>query len=84
MQARKRTEAAQSSAADVKHPTRVHTKYGVQAWKSWVRWREMQPNLEMPKFGCESLLSCYYLLTNLVIYLLTNLPAYLHTYLPTY
>lgn len=54
--ARKRTEAAQSSAADVKHPTRVHTKYGVQAWKSWVRWREMQPNLEMPKFGSRNIM----------------------------
>ncbi|KAK3525450.1 hypothetical protein QTP86_031539 [Hemibagrus guttatus] len=62
--ARKRTEAPQSSAADVPHPTGVHTDYGVQAWKSWVRWRETQPNMEMPKFGSrnitikEDLLQC--------------------------
>ncbi|MCI4395437.1 hypothetical protein PGIGA_G00180420 [Pangasianodon gigas] len=62
--ARKRTEAPQSSAADVQHPTRVHTEYGVQAWKSWVRWRETQPNMEMPKLGSrnitikEDLLQC--------------------------
>ncbi|XP_060721663.1 zinc finger MYM-type protein 4 isoform X1 [Tachysurus vachellii] len=62
--ARKRTEAPQSSAADVPHLTGVHTEYGVQAWKSWVRWRETQPNIEMPKFASrnitikEDLLQC--------------------------
>ncbi|XP_058261099.1 zinc finger MYM-type protein 4 isoform X1 [Hemibagrus wyckioides] len=62
--ARKRAEAPQSSAADVPHPTKVHTEYGIQAWKSWVRWRETQPTMEMPKFGSrnitikEDLLQC--------------------------
>ncbi|TSK28205.1 Zinc finger MYM-type protein 4 [Bagarius yarrelli] len=65
--ARKRTEAPQASAAsasDVHHPTRVHLEYGVQAWKSWVRWREAQSNVELPKLGSraisikEDLLQC--------------------------
>ncbi|XP_060760721.1 zinc finger MYM-type protein 4 isoform X2 [Neoarius graeffei] len=54
--ARKRTETPpQSSAADVHHPSKLHTKYGVQAWKSWVRWMETQPKMEMPKFGSRNI-----------------------------
>ncbi|KAI5607747.1 zinc finger MYM-type protein 4 isoform X1 [Silurus asotus] len=62
--ARKRAEAPQTSAAEVQPLTRLHTEYGVQAWRSWVRWRETQPQMEMPKIGTrniriqEDLLQC--------------------------
>uniref|UniRef100_A0A8C2ETJ1 Zinc finger, MYM-type 4 n=1 Tax=Cyprinus carpio TaxID=7962 RepID=A0A8C2ETJ1_CYPCA len=30
-------------------------EYAVNAWKEWVRWRNVQPNMETPKFGSRSM-----------------------------
>ncbi|KAJ8273070.1 hypothetical protein GJAV_G00097050 [Gymnothorax javanicus] len=30
---------------------RLHQQYGVNAWKTWVQWRAMQPDMENPRFG---------------------------------
>uniref|UniRef100_A0A8C2EUV3 Zinc finger, MYM-type 4 n=1 Tax=Cyprinus carpio TaxID=7962 RepID=A0A8C2EUV3_CYPCA len=35
-------------------------EYAVNAWKEWVRWRNVQPNMETPKFGCRSLSIQYF------------------------
>uniref|UniRef100_A0A665TA65 Zinc finger, MYM-type 4 n=1 Tax=Echeneis naucrates TaxID=173247 RepID=A0A665TA65_ECHNA len=33
---------------------RLKSQYGVDAWKRWIQWRQTLPNLEKPRFGCES------------------------------
>ncbi|XP_026087332.1 zinc finger MYM-type protein 4-like isoform X1 [Carassius auratus] len=30
-------------------------EYAVNAWKEWVRWRNVQPNMETPRFGSRSM-----------------------------
>ncbi|KAJ8384951.1 hypothetical protein AAFF_G00196170 [Aldrovandia affinis] len=30
---------------------RLHHMYGVNAWKSWIEWRNTQPDVEKPRFG---------------------------------
>uniref|UniRef100_A0A4W4F2L1 TRASH domain-containing protein n=1 Tax=Electrophorus electricus TaxID=8005 RepID=A0A4W4F2L1_ELEEL len=35
--------------------SKLHKEYGIQTWKSWIRWRNSQPNLEMPKLGSRSM-----------------------------
>ncbi|XP_061903355.1 zinc finger MYM-type protein 4 isoform X2 [Entelurus aequoreus] len=34
---------------------KLKSAYGVDAWKRWVRWRETQPNVEMPRVGLRPL-----------------------------
>jgi len=33
---------------------KLKSQYGVDAWKRWIQWRQTQPNLEQPRFGCKS------------------------------
>lgn len=32
---------------------KLKSQYGVDAWKRWIQWRQTQPNLEKPRFGCK-------------------------------
>lgn len=33
---------------------KLQSRYGVDAWKRWMQWRQSQPNLVKPRFGCKS------------------------------
>lgn len=33
---------------------KLKSQYGVDAWKRWIQWKQTQPNLEKPRFGCKS------------------------------
>lgn len=33
---------------------KLKSQYGVDAWKRWIQWRQTQPNLVKPRFGCKS------------------------------
>uniref|UniRef100_A0A8B9K677 Zinc finger MYM-type protein 4 n=1 Tax=Astyanax mexicanus TaxID=7994 RepID=A0A8B9K677_ASTMX len=52
--ARKRTGGSPRSPSNLPNVSKLHHEYGVQAWKSWIRWRNSQPNIEVPKMGCKS------------------------------
>lgn len=57
----RQSKAAETSSAnstskkpvDVEIP-KLKSEYGVDAWKRWIQWRQTQPNLENPRFGCKS------------------------------
>ncbi|KAM6958747.1 zinc finger MYM-type protein 4-like [Aplochiton taeniatus] len=36
-------------------PPKLQDKYGVDAWKRWIQWRNEQPNMEKPRFGSRPL-----------------------------
>uniref|UniRef100_A0A3Q4HLX1 Zinc finger MYM-type protein 4-like n=1 Tax=Neolamprologus brichardi TaxID=32507 RepID=A0A3Q4HLX1_NEOBR len=55
----RQSKAAETSSAKStsKKPVEVEipklkSEYGVDAWKRWIQWRQTQPNLENPRFGC--------------------------------
>uniref|UniRef100_A0A3Q4HI90 Zinc finger MYM-type protein 4-like n=1 Tax=Neolamprologus brichardi TaxID=32507 RepID=A0A3Q4HI90_NEOBR len=57
----RQSKAAETSSAKStsKKPVEVEipklkSEYGVDAWKRWIQWRQTQPNLENPRFGCKS------------------------------
>lgn len=39
--------------------SKLQHEYAVNAWRDWVRWRNAQPNMETPKFGCRSQFALY-------------------------
>ncbi|XP_026857563.2 zinc finger MYM-type protein 4 isoform X1 [Electrophorus electricus] len=53
--ARKREVTPASDMAGLPNISKLHKEYGIQTWKSWIRWRNSQPNLEMPKLGSRSM-----------------------------
>lgn len=54
----KAAEAASRKASTKKQLAaevpKLKSQYGVDAWKRWIQWRQTQPNLEKPRFGCKS------------------------------
>ncbi|XP_056154001.1 zinc finger MYM-type protein 4 [Lampris incognitus] len=34
-----------------REPPKLESKYGIDAWKRWIQWRETQPNMEKLRFG---------------------------------
>ncbi|KAM4631460.1 zinc finger MYM-type protein 4-like [Polymixia lowei] len=40
-----------SNKSVFREPPKLESKYGIDAWKRWIQWREKQPNLEKPRFG---------------------------------
>ncbi|KAM4630941.1 zinc finger MYM-type protein 4-like [Polymixia lowei] len=40
-----------SNKSVFREPPKLDSKYGIDAWKRWIQWREKQPNLEKPRFG---------------------------------
>ncbi|XP_017548695.1 zinc finger MYM-type protein 4 isoform X1 [Pygocentrus nattereri] len=53
---RKRNSGSPLSPSGLSNITKLHHEYGVQAWKSWIRWRNAQPNLETPKIGSRNMM----------------------------
>ncbi|XP_076864669.1 zinc finger MYM-type protein 4 isoform X2 [Brachyhypopomus gauderio] len=53
--ARKREPAPPLAGAASPDASKLHKEYGVQAWRSWICWRNSQPNMEMPKWGSRSM-----------------------------
>lgn len=53
----KAAEAASQRGSSNKPVTidtpKLKSQYGVDAWKRWIQWRQTQPNLEKPRFGCK-------------------------------
>ncbi|XP_054619771.1 zinc finger MYM-type protein 4 [Dunckerocampus dactyliophorus] len=41
--------------AAVGNVPKLKSEYGMDAWKRWVRWRDGQPNVEMPRIGSRPL-----------------------------
>ncbi|XP_072532060.1 zinc finger MYM-type protein 4 isoform X2 [Salminus brasiliensis] len=54
--ARKRTGGSPRSPPSFLNISKLHHEYGVQAWKSWIRWRNTQPNVEVPKIGSRNMM----------------------------
>ncbi|XP_007249436.3 zinc finger MYM-type protein 4 [Astyanax mexicanus] len=54
--ARKRTGGSPRSPSNLPNVSKLHHEYGVQAWKSWIRWRNSQPNIEVPKMGSRNMM----------------------------
>ncbi|KAI4904991.1 hypothetical protein NFI96_017072 [Prochilodus magdalenae] len=48
---RKRSGGSPLSPSGLTNVNKLHNEYGIQAWRSWIRWRNKQPNLETPKIG---------------------------------
>lgn len=46
-----RVSANKNITADV---PKLRSQYGVDSWKRWIQWRQTQPDLEKPRFGCKS------------------------------
>uniref|UniRef100_UPI003AB04B55 zinc finger MYM-type protein 4 n=1 Tax=Centroberyx gerrardi TaxID=166262 RepID=UPI003AB04B55 len=45
------SQKGSSNKAVSKEPPKLKSQYGIDAWKSWIQWRETQPNVEKPRFG---------------------------------
>ncbi|XP_062866416.1 zinc finger MYM-type protein 4 [Trichomycterus rosablanca] len=51
----KHAESPSRKAAS-QNSSKLYNDYGVQAWKSWIHWRNTQTNIETPKFGSRNIM----------------------------
>jgi hypothetical protein len=49
-----RQAAAEAALAEASRAPKLESKYGIDAWERWVRWRRDQPDLPTPRIHCES------------------------------